>query len=451
MVEGYHGTNAPTVVNCAPPYRPIPVARPLMFASLHAIIYRQFSISITHTHHAKLGRHLIARNQRSKFRQRKRPEPERRECEPERREREREPKLARRFQTLPLFDIDPLNTVRLPGFWRRSPQRWFTHVETLFHSHRVRSDLSHINHVLTSLDEDGICADENLLGVDVKYSAVKSRLIAAYDVPQATRFRSIIQHGGMGDRRPSQMLRNIRSALPSGIDESKIKEIWLQKLPPTILTVISGLGGSLESLAERADRVANASTGHDLAALAREPDRMQSMETAITALTAPRKTDPLATRTDRDQNRVTAATPVHTSQKTDRKGGSKPAPAAHNTYRLFVNDVRSGRRFLVESGAEISVIPPDSGPRVRSDIVLSAANGTRISTYGPRQLYLNLGFAREFVWTLETADDTEFPVNRFSLDTLEGGFHKHRIEFQSTSSKVRLGPHRHLSQLNSPT
>ncbi|XP_022183426.1 uncharacterized protein LOC111042971 [Myzus persicae] len=189
-------------------------------------------------------------------------------------------------QTLPLFDIDALTSVRLPGFWRRSPQRWFTHVEALFHSHRVRSDLSRVNHVLTSLDDDGIHVVEDLLGVDVKYSAVKSRLIAAYDVPQATRFRSIIQHGGMGDRRPSQMLRDIRSALPSGIDESKLKEFWLQKLPPTILTVISGLDGSLESLAERADRVADASAGHDLSAVAREPDRMQSMENAITALTA---------------------------------------------------------------------------------------------------------------------------------------------------------------------
>jgi len=77
----------------------------------------------------------------------------------------------------------------------------------------------------------------------------------------------------------------MRSALPMGIDESTLKEFWLQKLPPTILAIISGLDGSLESLAERADRVADASAGHDLAAVAREPDRLQSMENAITALT----------------------------------------------------------------------------------------------------------------------------------------------------------------------
>lgn len=50
------------------------------------------------------------------------------------------------------------------------------------------------------------------------------------------------------------------------------------------------------------------------------------------------------------------------------------------------------------------MIPPGNGPRVTSDIVLSAANGTRIATYGPRELNLDLGLAREFTWTFETAD-----------------------------------------------
>jgi cleavage and polyadenylation specificity factor subunit 1 len=83
---------------------------------------------------------------------------------------------------------------------------------------------------------------------------------------------------------------------------------------------------------------------------------------------------------------------------------ASPPPAAHHAYKLFVNDVRSGRRFPIDSGAEISVIPPDNGPRHTSDIVLSAANGTRIATYGPKVLHLNLGLSREFVWAFETAN-----------------------------------------------
>jgi len=184
------------------------------------------------------------------------------------------------------LDINAFASVRLPGFWRHSPQQWFTHAEAIFHNQRVRSDLSRVNHVLAALDEDGVRTIVDLLGADVQYFAVKSRLITVFDVPQATRFRSIIQHGGMGDRRLSQMLRDMRSALPNGIGESTLKEFWLQKLPSTILAIVSGLDGSLESLAERADRVADASAGHDLAAVSHEPDRLHSMESAITALTS---------------------------------------------------------------------------------------------------------------------------------------------------------------------
>jgi hypothetical protein len=55
----------------------------------------------------------------------------------------------------------------------------------------------------------------------------------------------------MGDRRSLQMLRDMRSVLPDSTDDTALKEFWLQKLPSSILPVIFGLGGSLESLAER--------------------------------------------------------------------------------------------------------------------------------------------------------------------------------------------------------
>lgn len=181
--------------------------------------------------------------------------------------------------TMPL-DINAFAFIGLPGFWRHSPHQWFTHAEAIFHNQRVRSDLSRVNHVLVALDEDGVRTVGDLLGTDVQYSAVKSRLITTYDVPQAMRFRTTIEHGGMGDRRPSQMLPDMRSTLPDGIGESTLKEFWLRKLPP------AGLDGPSESLAERADRVANASAGHDLTVVSREPDRLYSMEKAISALTA---------------------------------------------------------------------------------------------------------------------------------------------------------------------
>jgi len=85
--------------------------------------------------------------------------------------------------------------------------------------------------------------------------------------------------------------------------------------------------------------------------------------------------------------------------------------AVRQQHRLFVSDTRTGRRFLIDSGAEISVLPqPPNYSRntnnnpTSADIRLVAANGSQIKTYGPKQLHLDLGFKRLFSWTFEVAD-----------------------------------------------
>jgi hypothetical protein len=116
-------------------------------------------------------------------------------------------------------ELSAVSHVRLPGFWRHSPRSWFTHAEAVFHNNRVRSDLSKVNHVLGSLDEDGIRTVANLLGVDVSYDTLKSRLINTYDVAPATRLRSIVESGGMGDRTPLRLLRDMREVYPNDMSD----------------------------------------------------------------------------------------------------------------------------------------------------------------------------------------------------------------------------------------
>ena len=73
---------------------------------------------------------------------------------------------------------------------------------------------------------------------------------------------------------------------------------------------------------------------------------------------------------------------------------------------FFIKDRTSGLRFLVDTGAEISVIPPSNTERKhRQDkLSLQAANNTTIATYGSRSLTLNLGLRRTFRWVFVIAD-----------------------------------------------
>lgn len=72
---------------------------------------------------------------------------------------------------------------------------------------------------------------------------------------------------------------------------------------------------------------------------------------------------------------------------------------------FFVWDRLAGRNFLVDTGAEISVLPP-TGPERRanpSDKTLVAANGTKIRTYGSRSISMAFPSGR-FNWKFVLAD-----------------------------------------------
>lgn len=75
--------------------------------------------------------------------------------------------------------------------------------------------------------------------------------------------------------------------------------------------------------------------------------------------------------------------------------------------RLCVRDKRSQLNFLVDTGANVSVLPISA---VRHKLItetgnysLFAANGTQIKTYGTHTLSLNLNLRREFRWTFIVA------------------------------------------------
>lgn len=62
--------------------------------------------------------------------------------------------------------------------------------------------------------------------------------------------------------------------------------------------------------------------------------------------------------------------------------------------RLLAQDYNSGLRFLVDTGANVSVLPCMQC----CDYKLYAANGTEIATYGTKTLILDLKLRRPYRW-----------------------------------------------------
>lgn len=73
--------------------------------------------------------------------------------------------------------------------------------------------------------------------------------------------------------------------------------------------------------------------------------------------------------------------------------------------RLYISDIKSRTIFLIDTGADISVLPSSMFDiRQPSSRYLFAANGTRINTFGEKRLKLDLGLRRELEWQFIIAD-----------------------------------------------
>ena len=75
--------------------------------------------------------------------------------------------------------------------------------------------------------------------------------------------------------------------------------------------------------------------------------------------------------------------------------------------RLFyICDCSSSLRFLVDTGAQVSIIPPSRAERSagKGSFRLQAINGSEIATFGIRSLTLDIGLRRSFQWVFVIAD-----------------------------------------------
>ena len=82
------------------------------------------------------------------------------------------------------------------------------------------------------------------------------------------------------------------------------------------------------------------------------------------------------------------------------------AGPTHPGRLFYVHDSHSNTKFLVDTGAEVSVVPPTRTERSRPQgiFTLQGVDGTQIATYGVRSCTLNIGLRRTFRWVFIIAN-----------------------------------------------
>lgn len=157
-------------------------------------------------------------------------------------------------------------SIKLPPFWTTRPEVWFRQVEAQFATRNpaITIDLTKFNHVVAALDNVTAGEVEAIIlspPTDDKYDALKSALISAFGKTQAAKDMELLSLSGLGDRKPSSLLRHMESL--NADPKTLLRALFLAQLPMDVRRVLAGSSTpDLKDLAKEADAIMEAgSTG----------------------------------------------------------------------------------------------------------------------------------------------------------------------------------------------
>ncbi|BHF85899.1 hypothetical protein SprV_1002907400 [Sparganum proliferum] len=247
---------------------------------------------------------------------------------------------------------------------------------------------------------------------DAPYTKLKAELLRLTSVSDRQRYHALVKEEALGDRKPSELLRRMRSLVGNmKIDDKFFKEMFLERLPTSVQTILASGSDDLEisKLAEMADRMMeverlssptiaqvsqplNVSTS-DLAEL---KSQIAQLSATVAALQLRRSPGPSRRSFGRDRRR------------------SRSRPRTANLCWYHVNYGDKARRcvppcsFKSTQGNSSAgdVIPPTPADRrcPNHGLYLQAVNSSPITTFGFRSLSLDIGLRRLFPWIFVVAD-----------------------------------------------
>ena len=110
----------------------------------------------------------------------------------------------------------PTPPLKLPDFWVTSPAAWFVHVESLFALHGLVDDDRQYHYVVAALPSS---VASRLVGLLTrppaydKYDALKTHLLYSFTLSEAERADKLFSLGGLGSRRPSELMEHMLGLL----------------------------------------------------------------------------------------------------------------------------------------------------------------------------------------------------------------------------------------------
>ncbi|XP_075982478.1 uncharacterized protein LOC142980785 [Anticarsia gemmatalis] len=201
--------------------------------------------------------------------------------------------------------------VKMPPFWANEPVLWFAQLESQFALSNITTDVTKFYHVIANLDYKYVSEVKDIINKppgENKYEKLKSELISRLSESKEQRVRQLLTLEELGDRKPSQFLRHLRSLAGSEVPDDFIRSLWTSRLPAHMQTIMAAqVDLPLDAVAQIMDKI------HEIAV---QPNTQ--VAAASTATTLPASTSCLMTPIEQLTRRIDDLTRQVEALSTDR-------------------------------------------------------------------------------------------------------------------------------------
>lgn len=337
--------------------------------------------------------------------------------------------------------------VKPPPFWRNRPDLWFKQLESNFLLSNITKDSTKYHYVVAALDCDILEQVSTIITSPPeqdKYAAIKEALIRVFAVSEEQNLRKLLTEVELGDRKPSQLLRQMSDLAGGKVGSDLLKSLWLQRLPEFVRAILAVSKDDLHQLAAMADRIIEVQQSPGVIGAVSNPQIIRNQVTCDDPPVASDLRHLISSLTNQvtelrlEVEQLRRPTRNRSSFRTRSRSNSRSASneraslcwyheqfgrratkcrspcsfsasitrtqsavcARADSHRLFVTDNHSKMQFLIDTGADVSVLPASLSDKRRgaNKFTLFSADGSPLPTYGEQLMDLDIGLRRKFRW-----------------------------------------------------
>ncbi|XP_058802317.1 uncharacterized protein LOC131670610 [Phymastichus coffea] len=183
--------------------------------------------------------------------------------------------------------------VKLPPFWSDRPIMWFAQADSQFIISNITNEVTKFHYVVSQLDTRIAVEVEDVIvnpPADNPYTFLRTKLIERLSASEEQRVRRLISEEELGDRKPSQFLRHLRTLIGTTvIPDNLLRQFWLQRLPSHVQAIITAQMTAqptltLDNQSEIADKIIEVSPATPLSIRATSVSTSTEQEVSNNAL-----------------------------------------------------------------------------------------------------------------------------------------------------------------------